>query len=46
MVSWLCNLEVTEDLVSRLEKLADRHVEYGCLPSHCKSEVVDVASVF
>eukprot|EP00752_Nemacystus_decipiens_P018463 g16553.t1 len=34
MVSWLCNLEVTDDLVSRLEALADRHVEYGCLPPH------------
>lgn len=36
MVSWLCNLEATDDLVSRLEALADRHVEYNCLPSHCK----------
>lgn len=36
MVSWLCNLEVTDDLVSRLEALADRHVGYGCLPLHCK----------
>ncbi|CAN0493571.1 unnamed protein product, partial [Ectocarpus sp. 8 AP-2014] len=34
MVSWLCNLEVTDDLVSRLEALADRHVGYGCLPLH------------
>lgn len=40
MVSWLCNLEVTDDLVSRLEALADRHVEYGCLPAHCKSAEV------
>lgn len=37
MVSWLCNLEVTDDLVGRLEALADRHVEYGCFPAHCKS---------
>lgn len=36
MMSALCNLEVNEDLVSRLEDLADRHVRYGCLPSHCK----------
>ncbi|CAM9887179.1 unnamed protein product, partial [Scytosiphon promiscuus] len=34
MVSWLCNLEVTDDLISRLEALADRHVDYGCLPMH------------
>ncbi|CAM9553659.1 unnamed protein product, partial [Sphacelaria rigidula] len=34
MMSALCNLEVNEDLVSRLEDLADRHVRYGCLPSH------------
>eukprot|EP00903_Cladosiphon_okamuranus_P013736 g12787.t1 len=34
MVSWLCNIEVTDDLVGRLEALADRHVEYGCLPVH------------
>lgn len=36
MVSWLCNLEVSEELVNRLETLADRHVGYGCLPFHCK----------
>eukprot|EP00752_Nemacystus_decipiens_P018461 g16551.t1 len=34
MMSWLSKLEVTDDLVSKLEALADRHVEYGCLPAH------------
>ncbi|CAM9509806.1 unnamed protein product, partial [Choristocarpus tenellus] len=34
MISWLCNLEATQDLVMTLEALADRHVGYGCLPNH------------
>lgn len=37
MVSWMCNLEATGDLIGRLEALADRHVDYGCRPLHCES---------
>lgn len=37
MVSWLCSLEATDDLVAKLEALADRHVGYRCLPAHCES---------
>lgn len=36
MVSWMCNLEASCDLIGRLEALADRHVDYGCRPLHCE----------
>ena len=36
MVSWMCNLDASGDLIGRLEALADRHVDYGCRPLHCE----------